>query len=245
MNDRGSANHREADNHGAKNGQRNVPAMAAMSVFAYRTWRRSMRRDQVPMHNSSLTGQMRVHEILNGHPRIIQGATIQQASYLFQHSKETTSRWFYAVLLAICSLKDEFIRPPDYTAVQPLIQEHGYKYRPWFDVGDPLHEDYAGDCMPVSENVDVNADYEVDDVASGTGPSTGPQHHDTRRDAMNMLRDMMADDMWDRFQSAPWWLLAKIVVREAGNKGIYGQEGELNGGGFAWWEDICRGVVRP
>ncbi|GMN46401.1 hypothetical protein TIFTF001_015573 [Ficus carica] len=187
MNDRGSANHREADKHGAEKGQRNVPAMAAMSVFAYRTWRRSMRRDQVPMHNSSLTGQMRVHEILNGHPRIIQGATIQQASYLFQHSKETTSRWFYAVLLAICSLKDEFIRPPDYTAVQLLIQEHGYKYRPWFD------------------NVDVNADYEVDDIASGTGQSTGPQHHDSRRDAMNMLRDMMADDMWDRFQSAPWY----------------------------------------
>ncbi|GMN21133.1 hypothetical protein TIFTF001_050102 [Ficus carica] len=72
-------------------------------------------------------------------------------------------------------------------------------------VGDPLHEDFAGNCMPVSENVDVNADYEVDNVASGTGPSTGPQHHDTRRDAMNMLRDMMADDMWDRFQSAPWY----------------------------------------
>ncbi|GMN32036.1 hypothetical protein TIFTF001_046570 [Ficus carica] len=181
MNDHGSAHHREADNHGAENGQRNVLAMAAMSVFAYRTWRCSMRRDPVPMHNSSLTGQMRVHEILNGHPRIIQ------------------------VLLAICSLKDEFIRPPDYTAVQPLIQEHMYKYRPWFDVGDPLHEDYAGDCMPVSENVDVNADYEVDDVASGTGPSTGPQHYDTRMNAMNRLRDMMADDMWDRFQSAPWY----------------------------------------
>ncbi|GMN56296.1 hypothetical protein TIFTF001_025414 [Ficus carica] len=229
MNDHDSAHHREADNHGSENGQRNVPAMAAMSVFAYRTWRRSMRRDPVPMHNSSLTGQIRVHEILNGHPRIIQ------------------------VLLAICSLKDEFIRPPDYTAVQPLIQEHGYKYRPWFDgcigaidgthvpcvppsenadgwinrkgfhsqnilaacsfdmkfmymlTGDPLHEDYAEDCMPVSENVDMNADYEVDDVASGTEPSTGPQHHDTRRDAMNMLRDMMADDMWDRFQSAPWY----------------------------------------
>ncbi|GMN60593.1 hypothetical protein TIFTF001_029683 [Ficus carica] len=361
MNERGSAHHREADNHGSENGQRNVPAMAAMSVFAYRTWRRSMRRDPVPMHNSSLTGQMRVHEILNGHPRIIQ------------------------VLLAICSLKDEFIKPPDYTSVQPLIQEYGYKYRPWFDgyigaingthvpcvppsenadgwinrkgfhsqnilaacsfdmkftymltgyegschdarmlgeaiafkgfpipppgkfylvdsgyankdcflspyrretyhlpeyrrrrdglgnrrevfnythsslrnciertfgvwkarfkilkgtnsypmdkqamiplacavlhnfirmvqVGDPLHEDYARDYMPVSENVDVNADDEVDDVVFGIGPSTGPQHHDTRRDAMNMLRDMMADDMWDRFQSAPWYRTTQALA---------------------------------
>ncbi|GMN25629.1 hypothetical protein TIFTF001_001009 [Ficus carica] len=57
----------------------------------------------------------------------------------------------------------------------------------------------------VFENLNVNADYEVDDVAFGTGPSTGPQHHDTRMDAMNMLRDMMADDMWDRFQSASWY----------------------------------------
>ncbi|GMN29529.1 hypothetical protein TIFTF001_044358 [Ficus carica] len=127
MNDRGSAHHREADNHGSENGQRNVPAMAAMSVFAYRTWRRSMRRDPVPMYNSSLTGQMRVHEILNGHPRIIQ-------------------------------------------------------------------------------------DDEVDDVAFGIGPSTGPQHHETRRDAMNMLRDMMADDMWDRFQSTPWYRTTQALA---------------------------------
>ncbi|GMN38197.1 hypothetical protein TIFTF001_007426 [Ficus carica] len=182
MNDRGSAHHRDnVNNRRGRHRQRNDRGMAAMSVFAYHTWRNSMRTDPVPMHNSVLTGQMRVHEILNGHPRVIQGATIQQAAYLFQHSKETTSRWFNAALFAICALKDEFIRPPDYTAVQPLILEHGYKYRPWFDVN-----------------------YEDDDEASGTGPSTGPQHHDTRMDAMNTLRDMMADDMWERFRSDPW-----------------------------------------
>ncbi|GMN37225.1 hypothetical protein TIFTF001_042596 [Ficus carica] len=32
MNDRGSAHHREADNHGSENGQRNVPAMAAIVI---------------------------------------------------------------------------------------------------------------------------------------------------------------------------------------------------------------------
>ncbi|GMN61843.1 hypothetical protein TIFTF001_030930 [Ficus carica] len=57
--------------------------------------------------------------------------------------------------------------------------------------------------MPVVDNVDVNTDYEDDDEAFGTRPSTGPQHHDTRMDAMNTLRDMMADDMWERFQSDP------------------------------------------
>ncbi|GMN61844.1 hypothetical protein TIFTF001_030924 [Ficus carica] len=125
MNDRGSAHHRDnVNNRRGRHCQRNDRGMAAMSVFAYRTWRNSMRTDPVSMHNSVLTGQMRVHEILNGHPRVIQGATIQQAAYLFQHSKETTSRWFNVVLFVICALKDEFIRPPDYTAVQPLIQEH-------------------------------------------------------------------------------------------------------------------------
>ncbi|GMN25396.1 hypothetical protein TIFTF001_017663 [Ficus carica] len=183
MNDRDSAHHRDnVNNRRGRNRQRNDRGMAAMAVFAYHTWRNSMRTDPVPMHNSVLTGQMRVHEILNGHPRVIQGATIQHAAYLFQHSKETTSRWFNAVLFAICALKDDFIRPPDYTEVQPLIEEHGYKYRPWFDVN-----------------------YEDDNEASGTGPSTGPQHHDTGMDAMNTLRDMMADDMWERFRSDPWY----------------------------------------
>ncbi|GMN45229.1 hypothetical protein TIFTF001_014422 [Ficus carica] len=67
-------------------------------------------------------------------------------------------------------------------------------------------------AMAAIENVDVNADDGVDDVAFGTGPSTGPQHHDTRRDAMNMLRDMMADDMWDRFQSAPWYRTTQALA---------------------------------
>ena len=50
-----------------------------------------------------------------------QGASNRHISYLFQHSIETTSRWFSKVLRVICSLKDKFIRPPDYMAVQPLI----------------------------------------------------------------------------------------------------------------------------
>nr|GMN32328.1 hypothetical protein TIFTF001_050794 [Ficus carica]GMN32350.1 hypothetical protein TIFTF001_050796 [Ficus carica] len=63
-----------------------------------------------------------------------QGATNRHISYLFQHSRETTSHCFFKVLTAICALKDEFIRPADYTEVQPIIMEHSYKYRPWFDV---------------------------------------------------------------------------------------------------------------
>ncbi|GMN69497.1 hypothetical protein TIFTF001_038546 [Ficus carica] len=72
-------------------------------------------------------------------------------------------------------------------------------------IGDPLLKEYAADCMPVTGNGDVNADYVFDDIFDGTGSSTGPQQHDSRRDAMNQLRDMMADEMWDRYQSAPWY----------------------------------------
>ncbi|GMN58640.1 hypothetical protein TIFTF001_027743 [Ficus carica] len=99
-----------------------------------------------------------------------QGATNRHISYLFQHSRETTSRWFFKVLRAICALKDEFIRPPDYTEVQPLIEEHSYKYRPWFDV---------------SGHVDVNADVVLADGADDAGPSTGRQQDASRRGAMN------------------------------------------------------------
>ncbi|GMN60787.1 hypothetical protein TIFTF001_029869 [Ficus carica] len=378
MNDHGSAHHHEDDNHETENGQRRLNAMAAMTVFATCSWRRNRRRDPVPMHNSSLTGRMRVNEILNGHPQIIQGIISMEAGTFRALTNLLSSRALLSPTNSM-TLKDEFIRPPDYTAVQPLIQEHGYKYRPWlmygcigaidgthvscvppsenaeawinrkgfhsqnvlaacsFDmkftymlagyegsshdaqmlaeaiafkdfpipppgkfylgdsgyankdcflspyrretyhlpeyrrrrgglgnqrevfnythsslrnciertfgvwkarfkilkginsypmdkqamipvacavlhnfiwmvqVGDPLHEEYAVDCMPVSGNVDVNADYVFEDVASGTGPSTGPQQHDTRMDAMNQVRDMMADDMWDRFQSVPWY----------------------------------------
>ena len=71
-----------------------------------------------------------------------QGATNGQTSYMFQHSAETTSRWFYKVLKVICSLKDEFIREPDYTTIQPLILEHSDKYRPWFEVCQLFKESF-------------------------------------------------------------------------------------------------------
>ena len=46
-----------------------------------------------------------------------QGVTNKHISYLFQHFRETTLCTFYKVLMAICALKDEFIKPPNYTEV--------------------------------------------------------------------------------------------------------------------------------
>ena len=44
-----------------------------MTVVVVAESRRNRRRDPQPMHNSRLTGSMRVEEILNGHEEIIQG----------------------------------------------------------------------------------------------------------------------------------------------------------------------------
>ncbi|GMN19768.1 hypothetical protein TIFTF001_045229 [Ficus carica] len=43
------------------------------AVVAVTSSRRNRRRQPQPMHNSTLTGSMRVDEILNGHAEIIQG----------------------------------------------------------------------------------------------------------------------------------------------------------------------------
>ncbi|GMN57225.1 hypothetical protein TIFTF001_026324 [Ficus carica] len=172
-----SATRRDEDTQSTSDAQREDDDMCAMAVVAIINSRRTIRRNPQPMHDSMLTGSMRVEEILNGHEDVIQsmismksstfrllsnllggrgllrstnhmnvneqlfiflaicsqGASNRHVSYLFQHSPETTSRWFFIVLKVICALKDEFIRPPDYTTVQSLIIEHEGKYRPWFD----------------------------------------------------------------------------------------------------------------
>ncbi|GMN60455.1 hypothetical protein TIFTF001_029544 [Ficus carica] len=197
MNEYSSASDEEQDDVYSENEYSSHNSYLVRVVVAVTASRRNRRRQPQPMHNSTLTGSMRVEEILNGYEEIIQGlismksetfrslgATNRHISYLFQHSIETTSRWFSKVLKVICSLKDNFTRPSDYTSVQNLILEHSDKYRP---------------C------VDVNADYVFHDGIDGTDPSTGTQQHDSRREAMNQMRDHIADDMWERYQTSPWY----------------------------------------
>lgn len=80
-----------------------------------------------------------------------------------------------------------------------------HNYIRMVQVGDPCLEEYASDCMPVDGNDDVNDDYVLDDGIDGAGPSIGTQQHGSRRGAMNQLRDMMADNMWVRYQLSPWY----------------------------------------
>ncbi|GMN58744.1 hypothetical protein TIFTF001_027830 [Ficus carica] len=72
-------------------------------------------------------------------------------------------------------------------------------------IGDPFLEEYVADCVPIRENVDVNADYVLDDGVDDTGPSPGTQHHGSSTDAMNQMRERIADAMWERYQSYPWY----------------------------------------
>ncbi|GMN72825.1 hypothetical protein TIFTF001_052921 [Ficus carica] len=204
-----------SDNESSNHNSSNHNSTLIRAVVAVTASRRNRRRQPQPMHNSTLTGSMRVEELLNGHAEIIQGmismkaetfrsisnmlasrellkptrnmnvdeqlfiflsicargATNRHISYLFQHSIETTSRWFDKVL----------------------------------QVGDPILEEYVADCVPVGGDVDVNADYVFHDGIDGIGPSTGPQQHDLNREAMNQMRDHIADDMWERYQASPWY----------------------------------------
>ncbi|GMN59866.1 hypothetical protein TIFTF001_028955 [Ficus carica] len=72
-------------------------------------------------------------------------------------------------------------------------------------VGDPTLEEYAADGVPVGGHVDVNADYVLADEVDDTSPSTIRQQDASRRGAMNQLRDVLADNMWDRYQRNPWY----------------------------------------
>ncbi|GMN62675.1 hypothetical protein TIFTF001_031740 [Ficus carica] len=175
-------NHDEAAQ-AATNEQRDDDDMLARAVVVVINSRWNRRRVPQPMHDSILTGSMRVEEILNGHEDVIQGMISMKSS----------------------TFRDEFIRPPDYTTVQPLINENEGKYRPWFDIGDPFLEEYVADCVPVRGNDDVKADYVLDDRVDDTGPSTGMEQHGSSTEAMNQMREMMTDAMWERYQSYPWY----------------------------------------
>ncbi|GMN71683.1 hypothetical protein TIFTF001_053436 [Ficus carica] len=127
-----------ASNRTNNNRRRNrALALAVVGVAAHRL---NSRRQTQPMHNSILTGSMRVEELLNGHEEIIQG---------------------------MISMKAETFRS--------------------------------------LKNVDVNADYVFSDGIDGTGPSTGSHQHDPSREAMNGMRDLIANEMWERYQVSPWY----------------------------------------
>ncbi|GMN73902.1 hypothetical protein TIFTF001_053763 [Ficus carica] len=73
MNECSSASDQEEDAVYSENEYSDDDIYLAQAVVAAIARRRNMRRAPQPMHNSRLTGSMRVEEILNGHEDIIQG----------------------------------------------------------------------------------------------------------------------------------------------------------------------------
>jgi len=69
---------------------------------------------------------------------LCQNQTNREAQDHWQRSGSTVSEYFSKVLEAVCRLKVDFIRHPDFTAVDPHIIAGGNKYSPWFDVSYEL-----------------------------------------------------------------------------------------------------------
>ncbi|GMN67147.1 hypothetical protein TIFTF001_036228 [Ficus carica] len=73
MNEYSSASDDEQDDVYSENEYNDHNSYLMRAVVAVTASRRNRRRQPQPMHNSTLTGSMRVDEILNGHAEIIQG----------------------------------------------------------------------------------------------------------------------------------------------------------------------------
>ena len=65
---------------------------------------------------------------------LAQATTNREAQDYWNRSAETVSRWFGEVLYALCMLKDNFIKPPNYDRIPKFIRHNHMKYLPWFVV---------------------------------------------------------------------------------------------------------------
>ena len=93
--------------------------------------------------------------------------------------------------------------PMDKQVMIPVVCAILHNFIRMMQVGDPFLEEYAIDCVPVNGLVDINVDFMLADEIDDTGQSTGTQQHELRMGAMNQMSEMMANDMWDRYQSSP------------------------------------------
>lgn len=65
---------------------------------------------------------------------VCQTESNRETQHQWQYSGATISKYFMVVLNAIFRLRHDFIKPPDFNRIDPLIEASGNKYRPWFDV---------------------------------------------------------------------------------------------------------------
>ncbi|GMN57698.1 hypothetical protein TIFTF001_026800 [Ficus carica] len=165
-----SATRRDEDAHttSTSDAQREDDDMCARAVVAIINSRRNIRRNPQPMHDSMLTGSMRVEEILNGHEDVIQSMISMKSSTFRLLSNLLGGRGV--------------LRPTSH-----------------MNVNEQLFI-FLAICSQ-GRSDDVNEDYVLDEGIDDTGPSTGTDQHGS----MNQLRERMADAMWERYQSYPWY----------------------------------------
>ncbi|GMN30863.1 hypothetical protein TIFTF001_002996 [Ficus carica] len=114
-----------------------------------------------------------------------------------------------------CTNNDQSSRPDHMLMCMNIMSEIGHvilKMNEYSSASEHEEDDLSSenehsdnDSYLAKAVVAVAANYVLADGVDGTGPSTGTQQHASRRGAMNQMRDMMADDMWDRCQSSPWY----------------------------------------
>ena len=81
---------------------------------------------------------------------LCQNQTNREAQDHWQRSGSTVSEYFSKVLEAVCRLKVDFIRHPDFTAIDPHIIAGGNKYSPWFDVSYELIHNFLDKLLKSS-----------------------------------------------------------------------------------------------
>ena len=96
------------------------------------------------MRNMSVDAQLFIFLSIIAHDY-----TIRDSVDRWQRSNETISRCFKNVLEAIYSLKDEFIRPPDYNETQQLLCDNPHKYLLWFAVSPYFYACVSLCCKPL------------------------------------------------------------------------------------------------
>ncbi|XP_024024743.1 protein ANTAGONIST OF LIKE HETEROCHROMATIN PROTEIN 1-like [Morus notabilis] len=79
------------------------------------------------------TRNMNVHEQLFIFLYIVcQSSNNRESQDQWQHSGATISKYFHAVLKALYELRFDFLTPPNFNIVDPVVAARGNKYLPWF-----------------------------------------------------------------------------------------------------------------
>ncbi|XP_024021807.1 uncharacterized protein LOC112091744 [Morus notabilis] len=86
---------------------------------------------------------------------VSQSQSNRESQDQWQHSGSTISKYFEAVLAAIYNLRHDFITPPNFNIIDPIIAASGSKYLPWFKNCVGALDGTHVPCVPPSGNPEV------------------------------------------------------------------------------------------